>query len=138
MFLNNNVLTVAGSLSNNVVSLTVNGQSATVYHDLTWAVPGGVPLTNAVTPLTAVVTTGGLTMTNSLLTLLPATVTLSYDADGNLTWDGLLAYTYDGAGEMTKMTDFQGRATTFSYSTTSSSSGPPASRSRRTWSATER
>jgi RHS repeat-associated protein len=51
--------------------------------------------------LTAVVTTGGLTMTNSLLTLLPATVTLSYDADGNLTWDGLLAYTYDGADELT-------------------------------------
>ena len=101
VFLNNNVLTVAGSLSNTVTSLTVNGQAATVYNDLTWAVPGGVPLTNAVTPLTAVVTTGGLTMTNSLLTLLPATVTLSYDADGNLTWDGLLAYTYDGADELT-------------------------------------
>jgi len=101
VFLNNNVLTVAGSLSNTVTSLTLNGQAATVYHDLAWAVPGGVPLTNAVNPLTAVVTIGGLTMTNSLVALLPATVTLSYDADGNLTWDGLLAYTYDGADELT-------------------------------------
>jgi hypothetical protein len=35
-----------------------------------------------------------------------------------------IAYTYDRAGEMTLVTDFQGRATTFAYSTTSSSSGP--------------
>jgi hypothetical protein len=32
------VLTVAGSLSNTVTSLAINGQTATVYHDLTWAV----------------------------------------------------------------------------------------------------
>ena len=35
---NNNLLTVAGSLSNAVTSLAINGQPATLYHDLTWGV----------------------------------------------------------------------------------------------------
>ena len=115
MFLNNNVLTVAGSLSNSVTSLTVNGQTATVYNDLTWAVPDGLPLTSGLNRLTAVVTAGGLTMTNSLLEDLPATVALRYDADGNLTWDGLLAYTYDCADELTAVTLTNGWKTGYVY-----------------------
>jgi hypothetical protein len=60
---NNNLLTVAGSLSNSVTSLTVNGQTAAIYDDLTWAVTGGIPVTSGQNQLTAVVTAGGLTMT---------------------------------------------------------------------------
>ena len=60
---NNNLLTVAGSLSNAVTSLTINGQTATVYNDLTWAVTGGIPVTSGQNQLTAVVTAGGVTMT---------------------------------------------------------------------------
>ena len=112
---NNNLLTVAGSLSNSVTSLTVNGQTATVYHDLTWAVPGGITLTSGLNRLTAVVTAGGLTMTNSLLEDLPATVALRYDTDGNLTWDGLLAYTYDCADELTAVTLTNGWKTGYVY-----------------------
>ena len=106
MFLNNNVLTVAGSLSNGVISLTINGQAAAVYHDLTWAVTNGVTLANGLNQLTALVVTntGGVTLSNSLVVMLPATVALRYDADGNLTWDGLLAYTYDCADELTAVT----------------------------------
>ena len=117
VFLNNNVLTVAGSLSNSVTSLTINGQTATVYHDLTWAVPGGVTLANGSNLLTAVVVTntGGVRLTNSLVTMLPATVALRYDADGNLTWDGLLAYTYDCADELTAVTLTNGWKTGYVY-----------------------
>ena len=112
---NNNLLTVAGSLSNSVTSLTINGQPATLYHDLTWAVPGGITLTSGQNQLTAVVTAGGLTQTTSVLQTLPATVALRYDADGNLTWDGLLAYTYDGADELTAVTLTNGWKTGYVY-----------------------
>ena len=114
---NNNLLTVAGSLSNSVTSLTINGQTATVYHDLTWAVPGGITLANGSNLLTAVVgtNTGGVRLTNSLVTMLPATVALRYDADGNLTWDGLLAYTYDCADELTAVTLTNGWKTGYVY-----------------------
>jgi RHS repeat-associated protein len=112
---NNNLLTVAGSLSNAVTSLTVNGQPATLYHDLTWAVPGGITLTSGQNQLTAVVTAGGLTRTNSLLQTLPATVALRYDGDGNLTWDGLLAYTYDCADELTAVTLTNAWKTAYAY-----------------------
>jgi RHS repeat-associated protein len=112
---NNNLLTVAGSLSNSVTSLTINGQPATLYHDLTWAVPGGITVTSGQNQLTAVVTTGGLTQTTSVLQTLPATVALRYDADGNLTWDGLLAYTYDGADELTAVTLTNGWKTGYVY-----------------------
>jgi YD repeat-containing protein len=52
-----------------------------------------------------------------------------YDLDNEVTSitypnTDVVGYTYDGAGEMTKVTDFAGHATTFAYSTTSSSSGP--------------
>jgi RHS repeat-associated protein len=112
---NNNLLTVAGSLSNSVTSLTINGQTATVYNDLTWAVPGGITVTNGQNQLTAVVTAGGLTQTTSVLQTLPATVALRYDTDGNLIGDGLLAYTYDCADELTAVTLTNGWKTGYVY-----------------------
>ncbi len=100
----NNLLTVAGSVSNNVTALAVNGQAAALYHDGTYAVAGGVPLAQKVNVFTGVVTVAGVTRTNQFSTELPVTVNLRYDANGNLIWDGLIAYGYDAANELTSAT----------------------------------
>ncbi len=100
----NDLLTVAGSVSNNVTGLAINGQSAALYHDLTYAVAGGVALANNLNSFTGVVTSAGHLLTNVLTTELPLTVSLRYDANGNLIWDGLTAYAYDGANELASAT----------------------------------
>jgi len=100
----NNLLTVAGSVSNNVTALAINGQGAALYHDGAYAVAGGVPLAAGLNVFTGVVTVAGVTRTNQLSTALPVTVTLRYDANGNLIWDGLIAYGYDNANELTSVT----------------------------------
>jgi len=86
----NNLLTVAGSVSNNVTALAINGQAAALYHDGAYAVAGGVPLAAGLNVFTGVVTVAGVTRTNQLSTELPVTVNLRYDANGNLIWDGLI------------------------------------------------
>ena len=100
----NNLLTVAGSVSNNVTALAINGQGAALYHDGAYAVAGGVPLAAGLNVFTGGVTVAGVTRTNQLSTALPVTVTLRYDANGNLIWDGLIAYGYDNANELTSVT----------------------------------
>ena len=65
--LNNNVLTVAGSLSNIVTSLTIDGQAATVYQTSPVAVAGGDTLANGLNTITAVVTSGGVKLTNIIM-----------------------------------------------------------------------
>jgi len=100
----NDLLTVAGSVSNNVTGLAINGQSAALYHDLTYAVAGGVALANNLNSFTGVVTSAGHLLTNVLTTELPLTVSLRYDANGNLIWDGLTAYAYDCANELASAT----------------------------------
>ena len=100
----NNLLTVAGSVSNNVTALAINGQGATLYHDGAYAVAGGVSLAAGLNVFTGVVTVAGVTRTNHLSTELPVTVNLRYDANGNLIWDGLIAYGYDPANELTSAT----------------------------------
>jgi RHS repeat-associated protein len=100
----NDLLTVAGSVSNNVTGLAINGQSAALYHDLTYAVAGGVALANNLNSFTGVVTSAGHLLTNVLTTELPLTVSLRYDANGNLIWDGLTAYSYDCANELASAT----------------------------------
>ena len=100
----NDLLTVAGSVSNNVTGLAINGQSAVLYHALTYAVAGGVALANHLNSFTGVVTSAGHLLTNVLTTELPLTVSLRYDANGNLIWDGLTAYAYDCANELASAT----------------------------------
>ena len=110
----NNLLTVAGSLTNTPASLTINGQNATIYNDLTFAVTDGVELNNGLNQFTAVVSSG-LTMTNVFLKMLPASVNLRSDLNGNLVWDGLKAYDYDCANELTRITVTNAWKTEFAY-----------------------
>ena len=111
----NNLLTVAGSVSNNVTALAINGQAAALYHDGAYAVAGGVPLAAGLNVFTGVVTVAGVTRTNQLSTELPVTVNLRYDANGNLTGDGLIAYGYDNANELTSVTVTNAWRTQYAY-----------------------
>jgi RHS repeat-associated protein len=96
-------LTVAGYASNGVVSVTVNGQTATVYGDNTFAAPG-VPLVDGTNTLTAIARHAiGRKATNTSQVFLPATVNYSYDANGNLLFDGLRSFTYDAENQLTKV-----------------------------------
>jgi hypothetical protein len=72
------LLTFAGNLTNSPTALSINGQSATVYHDLTFAVTNGLALNNGLNEFTAVISSG-LTMTNVFPQMLPAAVNLVYD-----------------------------------------------------------
>ena len=101
---NNNLLTFAGSLTNGPAAMSVNGQAAALYSDLTFAVPGGVALNNGLNTFTTVVTSAGLTMTNLMTRNLPASQNLSYDLNGNLISDGMLGYDYDCANELVRVT----------------------------------
>ena len=98
---NTDLLTVAGSLSSAPTNLTINGQAATVYGDLTYAATNGVPLVSGLNQFTAVLNG---TLTNHTLAVLPVTTPLRYDANGNLVYDGLKAYGYDCANELTSIT----------------------------------
>jgi RHS repeat-associated protein len=97
---NNNLLTVAGSLNGPVASLAINGQAAAVYGDTTYAVPGGLVVTNGLNTLTAVVNG---TQTNQVGECLPVGVSLQYDLNGNLISDGQRTYAYDCANELVQV-----------------------------------
>jgi RHS repeat-associated protein len=100
---NNDLLTVAGSM-NGSNSFTMNGQAATIYHDQTFVVTNGLTINNGLNTFTAIATSNSVTMTNKLLQVLPNTVNVAYDANGNLVSDGLHGYDYDCANELTRIT----------------------------------
>ncbi|MEI6074610.1 MAG: RHS repeat-associated core domain-containing protein [Verrucomicrobiota bacterium] len=109
---NNDLLTVAGSLSFAPTNLTVNGIGATIYQDLTFAVTNGVNIANGVNYLTNVV--NGM-LTNVARERLPVTVSQRYDQNGNLVWDGMKAFEYDCANELTRVTVTNGWQTEYAY-----------------------
>jgi RHS repeat-associated protein len=99
----NNELTVAGSLTNTPTSLSINGQSAGLYNDKTFAA-SGVGLNDGMNTFTAIMVTAGGSFTNSTSKTLPASVRLTSDLNGNLIYDGQKAYQYDCANELTSVT----------------------------------
>lgn len=101
---NNDLLTVAGSLSSAPTNLTVNGANATIYNDLTFAVTNGITITNGLNVLTAQTVSNSVTMTNRLVEFLPTAANLHYDLNGNLISDRLHGYDYDCANELTRVT----------------------------------
>lgn len=89
---------VSGSSSS--VTVTVNGSSATrqgdYFHSEVTAANGSTPAWTSVT-----VNDGGTPVTGHVLTP-PASVTPSYDHDGNLLSDGVWAYTWDAENRLIK------------------------------------
>lgn len=94
-------LTVTGNTPAPATNVTVNGNVADRYADFTFArtnnAQSGTP-----NPFTIIAqSTNGLNATNTATYNLPASISLSYDLNGNLTNDGLRNFTYDADNQLT-------------------------------------
>src|SRR5438128_2017690 len=98
-----NAQTVAGTTTTNATSVTVNSQSATRYADATFA-KDGFSLTDGNNTFTAIAQDSlGRSDTNAVTINLPASVTLQYDANGNLTNDVRRKFTYDDENQLSSI-----------------------------------
>ena len=95
--------TVSGNTLAPAGSITVNGQPALSYADLTFASSNGFALADGANTFTTIAQTNTLTVTNTMAVNLPASVTLLYDANGNLTNDGLKSLSYDTENQLTNV-----------------------------------
>jgi RHS repeat-associated protein len=97
-------LTVAGTTASAATSVTVNGNAATVYGDSTFA-KDGLSLTDGTNTFTAVGQDSlGRADTNAVTVYLPATLSFTYDDNGNLLSDGRRAFGYDDENQLVTIT----------------------------------
>jgi len=100
-------LTVSGATSTNVSSVTVNDGSSTVtatrYADNSFAASGFTPASGSKTYTAIGVDASGNRATNSETVNLASSVTYTYDADGNLTNDGVRTFSYDEENQLTNV-----------------------------------
>ena len=95
-------ITVAGFATNNAASATVNGQPATMYGNNFAA--SGVSLSDGPNTFTAIAEDMyGRKTTNTLSANYPATITFTYDANGNLLYDGTRTFKYDAENRLTNI-----------------------------------
>ena len=93
-------LTVAGTTTSAATNVTVNGSTANRYADNTFAL-GGFSLADGTNTFTAVAADSlGRRDTNTVSVNLPATVSFTYDANGNLTGDGRRVFAYDDEDQL--------------------------------------
>jgi len=97
-------LTVAGNTAQAVTSVTVNGQNAALYGDKTFATTAGLTLANGTNTFTTVVQFPSNSITKVNVSQLPTPVTYQYDANGNLTNDGLRSLSYDDENQLVNVT----------------------------------
>jgi RHS repeat-associated protein len=97
-------LTAAGNTAQAVTSVTVNGQNAALYGDKTFATTAGLTLTNGANTFTTVVQFPSNSITKVNISQLPTPVTYQYDANGNLTNDGLRSLSYDDENQLVNVT----------------------------------
>jgi RHS repeat-associated protein len=94
---NGGTLTVVGTTTSLATNVTVNGNAASRYGDATFAARG-LSLT---TTYTAVASDSyGRWATNTVTVNLATNVTFQYDANGNLTSDGLCSFAYDDENQL--------------------------------------
>jgi RHS repeat-associated protein len=97
-------ITVKGSLNVPVNSLTINGTSAEVYGDLSYATATGVALGNPVTYLTNFAVDKLSSVTSNVLRfVLPASVSLAYDTNENMVLSGTNILDYDAQNQLTNI-----------------------------------
>ena len=99
-------LTVSGNTAVPASSVTVNGQPAVAYADFTFASSNGLTLNDGPNNITNIAKNyyGTVSATNTFTANLPASATLQYDANGNLTNDGLKTFGYDEENQLTNVT----------------------------------
>jgi YD repeat-containing protein len=95
-------LTVDGSFSGAVATLGVNGQSAALYSDGTFATVAGLTLHdgNNLFVTAGSNAAGALVLSTVNATRLPVSTVLTYDKNGNLLSDGRKVYAYDDANQL--------------------------------------
>lgn len=96
-------LTVAGATQPTATGVTVNGSAATRYTDNSFA-KSGVSLVDGTNIFTAVAQDSlGRSDTTTATAWLPATNAFTYDANGNLTYDGQQYYEWDDENQLTRV-----------------------------------
>jgi YD repeat-containing protein len=111
----NTSLTVAGNTSLSATNVTINGLAATRYADNTFA-KDGFTLTNGVNAYTVIAQdSNGRCETNILSLDLPSSITLTNDANGNLTSDTLRTFDYDDENRLIRVTVANGWKSEFVY-----------------------
>jgi RHS repeat-associated protein len=98
-------LTVSGNTPMPASSVTVNGQPAQTYADFTFASSSGLALKDGLNAFTNLARNyyGTVAVTNALTVNLPRSVTLQYDANGNLTNDGERSFGCDSENQLTNV-----------------------------------
>jgi RHS repeat-associated protein len=96
-------LTAAGNTAQTATSVSVNGQSAATYGDNTFAATAGLSLANGGNTFTTVVQYASHIFTNITTSQLPTPVAFLYDANGNLTNDGLRSLSYDDENQLVEV-----------------------------------
>ncbi len=108
-------MTVAGTASSLATNVTINGQQAELYADKTFAL-AGVSLVDGTNTFTAVARDGyGRTNADSVTLNLPVTTSYQYDANGNLTGDGVRVFYYDDENQLTNVTVANAWKVKFAY-----------------------
>ena len=99
-------LTVSGNTPTPASSVAVNGQPALTYADFTFASSNGFTLNDGQNSFTNIAWNyyGTVTVTNTITANLPANVALQFDANGNLTNDGMRSLGYDTENQLTNVT----------------------------------
>jgi RHS repeat-associated protein len=89
-----------GTTTSAATNVTVNGTTALFYGDATFAA-AGLPLTSSYTAVAS--DTNGRSATNTVNVNLATSVPFQYDANGNLTNDGLRNFAYDDENQLIKV-----------------------------------
>jgi RHS repeat-associated protein len=98
-------LTAAGTANTLAQSVSVNSVGADLYTDKTFATTNGLTLTNGDNQLRYKATDAySQSVTITQVFNLPATVSYTYDPNGNLTSDGARGYDYDNADRLARIT----------------------------------
>jgi RHS repeat-associated protein len=100
----NNTMTVSGATPAPAASVTVNGTSAQRYGDFTFAATNQGVSSGQNTFTIVAQKTGDGSVTNNLVVNLPASVTLLFDSNGNLTNDGTRSFAYSPENQLTNIT----------------------------------
>lgn len=95
--------TLSGAIPAPATNITVNGQTAQIYGDFTFATTNNILLNGTNTFTVIAQNTYGLAVTNTITPNLPASTSLAFDSNGNLTNDGTRAFAYDSENQLTNV-----------------------------------
>jgi RHS repeat-associated protein len=97
-------VSVGGTTTGAATNVTVNTSNSVLYLDYTFASTNHA-LSNGTNTFTAVAYgTSNRVDTNIVTAYLPASPTYAYDSNGNLTYDGIKAFTYDDENQLIGLT----------------------------------